>query len=101
VILNQIERAFMLIGDKVITASSGIKALDDYNIKQDNITSELVIMPRAADTQHLVATRQSLNSITKQKICDMCLETFGVTLNFRIEKKHLITEYLALQDNER
>jgi hypothetical protein len=96
VILNQLERAFMVIGDRVMAA--GNKSLDDYDIKDENITNELVVTHRKPSHQHPIETRQSLNNITKQQICDKCVEIFGVDLNFRTEKKHLITEYIELQE---
>lgn len=99
-ILDQLERAFMVIGDRVITVGSGPKALDEYDIKNENVTAELVVKPRPVMPQEPIETRASLNNMTKQKICDLSTERFGVELSFRIEKKHLITEFLNLQDAE-
>lgn len=95
-ILDQIGRAFMLIGDKVIMASHDINTL---HIIDENVTSELVIKPRSHNNNEFVETRLTLNDKTKRQICELCLENFGVALSMRSEKKHLITSYLELQDN--
>lgn len=100
-ILNQLERAFMVIGDTVITAGSGAKALDEYDIKEENVTSEVIVTPRSVEAQKPIETRQSLNNMTKKKICELCVERFGVDLNFRTEKKQLITTFLNTQDTEK
>jgi hypothetical protein len=96
VILDQIGRAFMLIGDKVITASN---EHSKFHILDDNITKELVIKPRPNVNSPMAETRLTLNNETKRRICELCLEHFGVSLNMRSEKKHLITSYLKFQDN--
>lgn len=90
----------MVIGDKVITVGSGSLGLDDFDVQEENITSELVVRPRAALPRTTFETRQSLNNMTKQAICDLAVERYGVDMNFRTEKKQLITEFLALQDEE-
>ena len=90
----------MVIGDRVITVSGGAKTIDEYDIKDDNVTSELVVKPRAATPKEPIETRQSLNNKSKQEICELCVERYGVDLNFRTEKKQLITEFLAAQDAE-
>jgi hypothetical protein len=94
-ILDQLERAFMVIGDKMITVGGGQNKFDDYEA-----TSELVVKPRAEEPRPYIETRLSLNDMTKQAICDLCMERYGIELNFRTEKKQLITEYLAIQDQE-
>ena len=86
----------MVIGDRVM--ATGNKALDDYDIKDENITNELIVTHRKPSHQRPIETRQSLNNITKQQICELCVEIFGVDLNFRTEKKHLITQYIKLQE---
>jgi len=85
----------MVIGDKVITAGAGQNKFDDYEA-----TSELVVKPRAEEPRPYIETRLSLNNMTKQAICDLCMERYGIALNFRTEKKKLITEYLDIQDRE-
>jgi hypothetical protein len=100
VILDKLEQAFMVIGDRVITVGGGAKALDSYDIKQENVTAELIVKPRAAGPQEPIETRQSLNNMTKQAICELCVERFGIDLNFRTEKKLLITEFLCIQQLE-
>lgn len=99
VILDQLEKAFMVIGDRVIMASGGQKNFDEFEIREDNVTNELVVKPRPLPLRAHLETRKSLNNITKQAICDLCVERYGVELNFRTEKKILITTYLSLQDN--
>jgi len=100
VLFDQLEKVFMVIGDKVLMASGG-KSIDDYDIKDDNVTSELVVRPRPEPPAAPMETRNSLNNMTKQMICDKCVERYGVELNFRTEKKHLITEFLAIQETEK
>lgn len=90
----------MVIGDRVITVGGGHKTLDEYDIKNENVTSELVVKPRPVMQQDPIETRASLNNMTKQAICDLCIERFGVELCFRTEKKQLITEFLDLQEQE-
>ena len=99
-IFDQLERAFMLIGDKVIMATGGQKNFDEFNVKEENVTSELVIVPRAILPGPEPETRQSLNNMTKQVICDLASEKFGLDFNFRTEKKTLITQYLTAQTEE-
>lgn len=93
-ILDQLERAFMVIGDKVMSAG-GHTNFDDYEA-----TSELVVKPRAVEPRPDLEDRKSLNNMTKQVICDLCMERYGVELCFRTEKKQLITEFLDIQDQE-
>lgn len=78
-------------------ASGGHKNFDEYDITDDNVTSELVIKARAPAHTMPAENRSSLNDITKRNICDLCVERFGVELNFRIEKKLLITAFLENQ----
>lgn len=99
-ILDQLEKVFMVIGDKVIMASGGQKSFDNYDIREDNVTSELIIKPRTYAPNAILETRRSLNDITKQAICDLSVERYGVELNFRTEKKVLITSFLSLQDED-
>jgi hypothetical protein len=90
----------MVIGDKVIMAGGGHKNFDEFDVSEDNITSELVIRPRPGQRKKPVESRQSLNNMTKQQICDLSLERFGIELNFRDEKKALISEFLEYQTQE-
>lgn len=87
----------MVIGDKVIMAGGGYKNFDEFDVSEDNITSELVIKPRAGQPKRPTETRQSLNDMTKQQICELSLERFGIPLNYRNEKKSLISEFLDYQ----
>lgn len=96
-ILENLEKAFMVIGGKVIMASGGQKNFDEYDITDDNVTTELVIKPRTPAYTVPDEDRASLNNKTKRKICDLCVEQFGVELNFRTEKKLLITAFLDSQ----
>jgi hypothetical protein len=98
VILDQLEKALMIIGDKVIMVSGGQKNFDEHDIADDNVTSELVIKPRQPAFTKPHENRASLNNKTKRTICDQCLEDFGVELNIRPEKKFLITAFLAVQE---
>ena len=84
----------------MLTAGTGQKGLDDFEILDGNITSELVVKPRSKEPKTILETRRSLNDMTKQAICDLSVERYGVELNFRTEKKELITQYLELQDQE-
>ena len=97
-ILDQLEKAFMVIGNRVIMASGGQQNFDDFEIKNENVTNELVVKPRPLQQKRDLETRKSLNNMTKKAICELCIEIFGIDLNFRIEKKLLITEFLLLQD---
>lgn len=99
-LLEQIEKALMVVGDKVFMVSGGQKNFDEYDICEDNVTSELVIRPRPAVPQAPIESRESLNAKTKQKICELSVELFGVDLNPRTEKKHLITMFLEYQEAE-
>ena len=94
-ILDQLERAFMVIGDKMITVGGGQNNFDDYEA-----ISELVVKPRADEPRPYLETRLSLNDMTKHAICERCMERYGVELNFRTEKKQLITQYLEIQEQE-
>lgn len=98
VIIDQLERAFMVIGDKVMMAGGGHKNFDDFEVSEDNVTSELVISPRPLAFTPTPETRRSLNNVTKKEICDLASERFGVDLNFRTEKKELITQFLNAQE---
>jgi hypothetical protein len=98
VILDQLEKALMIIGDKVIMVSGGQKNFDEHDIADDNVTSELVIKPRQPAFTKPHENRASLNNKTKRTICDQCLEDFGVELNIRPEKKFLITAFLTVQE---
>ena len=100
VLLDQLEKVFMVIGDKVIMAGGGYKNFDEFDVSEDNITSELVIKPRPGQLKRPIESRQSLNDMTKQQICDLSLERFGIELNFRNEKKALISEFLEHQTQE-
>lgn len=78
-------------------AGGGYKNFDEFDVSEDNITSELVIKPRAGQPKRPMETRQSLNDMTKQQICELSLERFGIPLNYRSEKKSLISEFLDYQ----
>jgi hypothetical protein len=94
VLLDQIEKALMVVGDKVFMISGGHKNFDEYNNCDDNVTSELVIRPRALVLKSPTETRATLNEKTKQQICDLST----APLNPRTEKKHLITLFLEYQE---
>lgn len=97
-ILDQLERAFMMIGDRLIMAGGGQKNFDNFEITDGNTTNELIVRPRKPSNDMPKETRISLNNMTKRMICDLCVERFGVELSYRNEKKHLITEFIAIQD---
>jgi len=99
-VLDQLEKAFKVIGDKVLTAGSGKNKLDDFDIIQGNVTAQLVVKPRKESESEVSESRKSLNNMTKRQICDLAVERYGVDLNMRTEKKVLITEYLELQAQE-
>lgn len=99
-ILDQLERALMAIGDKVITASGGFKNTDSFEIDKKNVTNELVVKPRPKTPIPLRETRNSLNNLTKQAICELASERYGFDLNFRTEKKILITQFLTIQNQD-
>lgn len=90
----------MIIGDKVIMASGGTKNFDDFEVKAENVTSELVVAPRLDLDKPTLETRKSLNNMTKAVICELALERFGVELVHRTEKKTLITQFLEAQAND-
>lgn len=99
-ILDQIEEAIKVIGDKVLTAGSGKHRLDDFDIVEGNVTTELIVSPRSEPEPEFNETRNSLNNMTKQTICDLAVERYGVDLNMRVEKPRLIAQYLELQKQE-
>ena len=99
-IINQLERAFMTIGDKLIMAGGGHKNFDEFEVREENVTNELVIKSRPDQPSKILEDRKSLNNMTKQAICDLAVERFGIELNFRTEKKELITQFLEAQANE-
>jgi hypothetical protein len=99
--LTPLEKAFWVIGDKIVAMSSGQNHnFEDKEIREENITSELVIRPYKKSTQTPIETRESLNRLTKKQICDLCSERFGIDLNLRTEKKVLISQFLEEQNTE-
>lgn len=98
--LTQLEKAFWVIGDRIVAMGSGQNHnFDDKEIREENVTSELVIRPiKPKSVARTIETRETLNQLTKQQICNAASERFGVDLNFRTEKKVLITEFLAEQN---
>ncbi len=99
--LTHLEKAFWVIGDRIIAMGSGTdKNFADKEIRKENITSELVIRPHPTAPKADPETRETLNQLTKQQICNLCNELFGVDLNFRTEKKLLITQFLEEQKKE-
>jgi len=93
VILEQIERFFMIVGDKVIAAGGGKVNFEEYEA-----TSELVIKPRSVETTEWLENYESLNNMTKQQICNLALERYGIDFKFRNKKEILISEFLSLQN---
>lgn len=96
-IFEQLEKAFMVIGDRVIMASGGQKDLNDYDVI-DEKTSELVVKPRPRTPKRNLETRQSLNNKTKKEICEQAAEHYGIDLDIKTEKKLLITNFLEIQN---
>lgn len=94
-ILDQIEHAFMTIGDKVIKVSGMQSKFDEYEQ-----TSELVVKPRNKEPKLDTENRNSLNNRTKQAINDLCVERYGVEIDLRVEKKHMITQFLEIQKQD-
>lgn len=93
-----LEKAFYAIGDKAIAMATGEhKNFADREIREENVTSELVVRPRAPATESQVETNESLNQYTKSDICDLAAERLGVDLNFRQDKAALIKNYLDEQ----
>lgn len=88
----------MVIGDKVITAGGGYKNIDEFEVRNENVTNELVVRPRQELPKMALETRRSLNNRTKQEICELSVERYGQELNFRTEKKLLISQFLEIQD---
>lgn len=69
----------------------------DFDVS--NTTSELVVNPRPDfSNKDYIECRKTLNSLTKQQICELSLEQFGVELDIRTEKKILISEFLRNQE---
>ena len=97
-LLDQLEKAFMVIGDKMIMVGGGYKNYDQFDTCDEIVTSELVIKPRVSESDLVIQDRKSLNNMTKKKICDLALELYGFELNFRTEKKLLISQFLELQN---
>jgi len=97
VLLDQLTKVFMVIGDKVIMAGGGQYNFD--NFESYDMTKEVVVRPRSLKKTFVDETRNSLNNMTKQQICDLALERYGVEFNLRTEKKLLITQYLEVQDS--
>jgi len=97
VVFEQLEKAFMVIGDKVIMASGSQNELDDLEMIEEK-TSELIVKPRPRTiNKKPLESRRTLNNMTKKKICEKAVEIFGVDLDIKTEKKELITQYLELQ----
>ena len=96
--LETLEKAFYVIGDRVMAMSVGNPKFDQREIYADNITNELVIRPTKITPPVLMETRETLSQITKRDICNMSLERFGVELNYRLGKPELISMYLKEQD---
>lgn len=97
-LLERLERVFMVIGDKVINASVGAKTLDEYDVTPDD---NIVVDPKTLSKLLLPnETRNSLNNISKEDICELSLKRFGKMLDINSEKKDLISSYLSLQDTK-
>lgn len=94
--LETLEKAFYVIGNKMINMSTGSDSLDSHEFHDAIITNELIIRPQSQKSI-VVQTRETLNQLTKQRICDLAAEEFGAEFNFRTEKKQLISLYLLEQ----
>ena len=93
-----LEKAFYAIGDKAIAMATGEhKNFADREIREENVTSELVVRPRVQASSAAAETRESLNQYTKLDICERAAEQFGADLNFRLDKATLIRHYLDEQ----
>lgn len=96
--LNHLEKAFWVIGDKMIAMGTGEhKRVDHREIREENITNELVIRPAAIKFIALPETRETLNELTKQQICELANERLGINLTFRNNKTTLINRFLEEQ----
>lgn len=95
--LETLEKAFYIIGDKVVSMGTGeYKKFDPREIRTENVTSELIITPKVPKT-FVVETAHSLNQLTKQQIVELAQERFGVDLSIRQPKAQLIEEFLIEQ----
>ena len=97
--LETLEKAFYVIGDRVIAMSVGSDKFDGREIRAENVTPELVIRPVTNVTTTVVETRETLSQLTKRDICSLSAERFGVDLNYRLGKPELISAYLEEQEN--
>ena len=97
--LETLEKAFYVIGDRVIAMSVGSDKFDGKEIRSENVTSELIIRPVASMATPIVETRETLSQLTKRDICNLAIERFGADLNYRLGKPALISAYLDEQEN--
>lgn len=94
-ILARLEQAFKFIGEKVISVANGQNSVENFEIVNQNIAIPNVLHD---DGPNNLENRRTLNNLTKQDICNLAVIRYNIELNVYNEKKHLITEYLELQD---
>ena len=97
--LETLEKAFYVIGDRVIAMSVRSDKFDGKEIRSENVTSELIIRPVASMATTIVETRETLSQLTKRDICNLAIERFDADLNYRLGKPALISAYLDEQEN--
>lgn len=94
-LLEQIEKAFKAVGSHLM-AGGIINNVDNFHLRDDNVTSELLISPYYYKSK-VIETSETLQTFTKQQICDLALDRFGIILNYHTVKKILMQQYLDLQ----
>ena len=97
--LETLEKAFYVIGDRVIAMSVGSRKFDGREIRTENMTSELIVRPGVVSSVDAIETQETLSQMTKRDICDLAAERFGSDLNFRLGKTDLIAAFLVEQQN--
>lgn len=93
-LLEQIEKAFKAVGSHLM-AGGIINNVENFHLRDDNVTSELLVLTRYR--HKLTETADTLQSFTKQQICDLALDRFGIELNYHTAKQLLMQQYLDLQ----
>jgi hypothetical protein len=96
--LETLEKAFYVIGDRFIAMSVGSDKFNGREIRTENVTPELIIRTGVKHDTVVVETRETLSRLTKGDICSLSVERFGVDLNHRLNKLELIAAYLEEQD---
>jgi hypothetical protein len=84
---------FYVIGDKIVSFGTHSKHDDQKEI----LDPDRVFDKPITDDLVPVESPESLREMTKQDICNLSAERFGVGLNIRSTKPELISAYLTRQ----